>query len=616
MDRIDRIFTNCLKFFDYFGIIFNFKLKADYSFQTRTGGAVFLLFLFFVLYFFILTFYDFITRSVYNINYSTKVVNPAPSINLHQAGFMFAYALEYNNGSSIYPDFQDSIEHKVTLIKMSDSDSKNKNKTIIKSNLCKHKDLNKNINLKTFKNLNLDHYYCLNITPDITIEGTYTNNIYQYIQLDISINKNYLNYNTSSDKNLDVLGKSININGLRVALYWADTTHNVEKKDYPISAYLKNYIRYFDFWYLQKINMDFSIVEFSTDMDMIFQRPESFSNITFKEISEYFITAENRTNIEKGGTLISIYLRSSCEIIKIDRTYQKIAEFFANLGGLQSNIFFFLYIIMNFFNQFRANMCIMNNCIKYREHFKVNYPHHCNYLKFNLTTQNKDPEESQFQKRQESEFGIGISNKNYVNFKEDINKSMEDEKNIEMKQVDNKAPFDVNVEQRQRELYIVKDDTSKVGRISKSVEDLVRQSNSPVDFNTIEIICRKCVCRSKSLAIKSTLYDKGVWKLDYYFDVITFIQKMQEIDILKYLLLDKDQYNLINFISKPSVSLSLDDSDVFYNHVRRNRKIKSRLNREELEEVIESYNLLKARDYNFNKKLFSLFDNEIDHLLQ
>jgi len=39
-------------------------------------------------------------------------------------------------------------------------------------------------------------------------------------------------------------------------------------------------------------------------------------------------------------------------------------------------------------------------------------------------------------------------------------------------------------------------------------------------------------------------------------DLITYMKKMQEIDIIKYLLLDTDTLNLMNFISKPSVSLT------------------------------------------------------------
>lgn len=45
---------------------------------------------------------------------------------------------------------------------------------------------------------------------------------------------------------------------------------------------------------------------------------------------------------------------------------------------------------------------------------------------------------------------------------------------------------------------------------------------------------------------------------------------MQEIDTMKYLLFNKEQLNLVNFISKPSVSLSNDNSDIYQQSLENN----------------------------------------------
>ena len=89
---------------------------------------------------------------------------------------------------------------------------------------------------------------------------------------------------------------------------------------------------------------------------------------------------------------------------------------------------------------------------------------------------------------------------------------------------------------------------------------------------------------------------------------------MQEIDILKYLLLDKDQVNMFNFLSKPSISKLYSDSDDIYQNIQKNREFQDELKMEELIKIIKSYDLLKDKTDDVNEKLFYLFDYEVDNL--
>ena len=88
---------------------------------------------------------------------------------------------------------------------------------------------------------------------------------------------------------------------------------------------------------------------------------------------------------------------------------------------------------------------------------------------------------------------------------------------------------------------------------------------------------------------------------------------MQELDIIKYLLLDKDQVKLFDFICTPSVSMLYSDSDDVYQDFLTKKSNKIEI--EDLEKTIKSYKLLKNRHEDLNNKLFYLFDYEIDHLL-
>ena len=144
---------------------------------------------------------------------------------------------------------------------------------------------------------------------------------------------------------------------------------------------------------------------------------------------------------------------------------------------------------------------------------------------------------------------------------------------------------------------------------------MFNNSGKPIKYNSYEIILRYCPCKTKNFNLKEKLHKKATKKVNNYFDIFTYVNKMQEIDLIKYLLLNKDQVKLFNFISKPSISMSYTNSDNIYIDFHKNKLIKSKLKDEEIEEIIESYKVLENKTENITKKICYLFDYEINHLL-
>ena len=83
----------------------------------------------------------------------------------------------------------------------------------------------------------------------------------------------------------------------------------------------------------------------------------------------------------------------------------------------------------------------------------------------------------------------------------------------------------------------------------------------PIIFSCYDVILRSCCFISNNLKLKNELYEKALKKTNNYLDIVTYLKKMQEIDILKYLVLDKDQVKLFNFLTIPSISVNSIDSD-------------------------------------------------------
>lgn len=94
---------------------------------------------------------------------------------------------------------------------------------------------------------------------------------------------------------------------------------------------------------------------------------------------------------------------------------------------------------------------------------------------------------------------------------------------------------------------------------------------------------------------------------------MTYLRKMHEIDLLKYLLLEEYQIDLLNFISKPSVSL-LHKSDIFESM---SRKMNTDIDNTEVDNIFECYNTIKEKKNpkNIDIKLLRLFKNEVETLM-
>ena len=152
-------------------------------------------------------------------------------------------------------------------------------------------------------------------------------------------------------------------------------------------------------------------------------------------------------------------------------------------------------------------------------------------------------------------------------------------------------------------------------KLIKEREKLLEEMRKPILFNCYEIILRPCCCKYSKLHLKNLLYQKALKKINYSLDVINYIKKMQEIDILKYLLLDKDQIKLFNFLTLPSISLKLSDSDEHFKNLLKAPHCYAKFKSEELNAVIESYSAIKNKNDDLNNRLFYLFDREVDHLL-
>ena len=132
--------------------------------------------------------------------------------------------------------------------------------------------------------------------------------------------------------------------------------------------------------------MDFGIIQFSSDSNILLQAPNNQTNVTFNQIQDYSLFSSDRFLLQSlGKTFVKMFIRSSSSKLIIDRTYEKITQFLANLTELLSNLLLILYLFVTFINQFWTNQSVMNSMFKFREHMRSSQPEHYNLIKLNLS---------------------------------------------------------------------------------------------------------------------------------------------------------------------------------------------------------------------------------------
>jgi hypothetical protein len=95
-------------------------------------------------------------------------------------------------------------------------------------------------------------------------------------------------------------------------------------------------------------------------------------------------------------------------------------------------------------------------------------------------------------------------------------------------------------------------------------------------------------------------------------NVISYITKMNDMDLLKYLFLNRQQIDLFNFLSKPSVSLT----SRFELTEALQEKFSSDFNKEEINRMYSSYNSLTANinPGELDRKLMNIVISEVERL--
>ena len=594
-NQISSTKSKFLQKFDFFSVKYGFRINEDKAFKSNFGGIIFILYLVFILIYFSFSFNYFWNGKNYSINYSVTKSNET-EIDLKNTNFSVGFK---NN----FPFIQDYLHFEVYY-------HFDNNSIKINERNCTLNDFP--IGNKTFNKMKLSNYKCLDLI-NLSISGEMISNESKNLSIQIHIMSN----NTSEWKKIQDKFTKQNILYNPFELIWLDKSVDVENMGNSIENIFMIHKMFLYKNKTSKLNMYISKMEFSSDNNIFY--PEKITkNLSF--VDRIYTNTHNSFelfNNEPKQNLVEINFFFSQKNVKLERIYKKLSEFLAEFGSINSNLLLLLTIFVTFINEFWAEQKLMNKLLRFREHMKLNNPKEINLMKTNFqknTFDNNDSFDS-------NNFISQNKGKTFQVFKEEVDIFPHQKKekpiqfSLEMTEKQEKiTPIQINIETEQRAITLPRIKTLNDDKL-KELEIILVKMKKPIVFSCYDVILRQCCCKSTNLELKNELYQKALKKTNNYMDIITYIKKMQEVEILKYLVLDVDQVKIFNFLRMPSISMKFQDSDDYYMNVLNSQVNNVKLDGGEIQELIKSYNSIKRKEDGLNHRLLKLFANEVDHMI-
>jgi len=548
-----------LKKFDYFGVNINFHYKSQDKYKSVPGGIMFILFIIFILFYICFYIKNFIMRKNMSIIYYNNNINKTDIINFYNYSINFAFGIECNNFENFttLKNIKESFTYSVSFVKATRINNTNltKEKEKINYHSCEYKDFNNEFNY-SFDLLKLNNLYCPE-KYNYSIQGISTNLIYSQYEISISgknIDSERFNYY------YDLLIQS----ECFFSFYYTDFSIDLHNFKNPHYKHIEKKLIQLSPIEYRKKELFFLIYKFFSYDSLIFDNSNKYLIIkTSKEIDYNCFKGFERTNItiNNMNKFGKFFLRADTQETIIERHYMKLNEFLSQISTLFSVTLFMVIIIISIINTTLAYNELAKNIflfkfedlsIKTRKSFMIipNFSFLNNIIQ--KKTKNKKKEFFKCNQKLKKTFFknhhniLNINNKN-INISTTLIKDKSDEDFYLNKNTN------LNIIDSYKTIEALKLNNNYL-KIKKNLSSMNRVMSFENKEYFIFFICPCCAC--KKLKIKKDFVKNGKEQIYKMLDVLTFLNKMQQIEIMQNILFEDYQKKIMNFISKPLISLS------------------------------------------------------------
>ena len=633
-----------LRKIDYFGVHFTFQYQSKEKFHSVTGGLIFFFFLLLSTIYTMITISNLIQRKNKTVIYYKMEIPKTDTINFDNYTLTNAFGVVCNGKDEGREDEFFSIKaNKVSLTQYQGKVQREKNE--LKYSLCTNKHFYNKFN-KSIELYGLNKKYCFD-DNNITIEGIYTDEVYKYVEITLSMKK-------TEPENFIEYYNLFTQNDCSFQIYFTNFAFDVNNFKNPIIPFIGNKFVKLDPNYINKMELYFLAQKFDSYENYLFDNYHTKYYSGFSDISSFNLYKGSDRFLKKPDSyqdLAKFFLRVDTNRNIIVRKYMKLNEYVASTFSLLSGLLILLKIIFNKINRFYAYESIIEKIIYYKDSNKKSQSiinkilnelnkKHINKFeesnsKFsnikNINTYNSL--NKNFNLNSSIQINVNkkytIQNHNKINDNKNIysifkNDNINNYDNISKSQCSNISDeFLLNLMNSKKPLFVINNE--KKNQICKqfTINNLKKKMNNKkftmeifkFDYNLLELIiyftCPCCICRNLKKKLK--ISNRGRKNLFFQLDVLTYIKNNQTLDILTYILLEPYQRTILKFLSKPSISL-VNKLNIME---QLTEDIYIGINENELNEFCKKFNYLQNINSKnkIEKRLLHLVNVEMSNLL-
>ena len=701
---------------DYFGTFVTFRINDEIEYKSIVGGLTSITFFILAILYTLYVGIPFIKRENIDFIFSNKIVEKEPYINLTEVGFNMGFGIQYQDDATpAIDDFIEYYNYSLMLKEWIGEDTIIEFPFGLKS--CTHSDFFNLLN-DTFDLNELEKMLCpiLNESTNYTLDGLYTDDYYKFFEIEIKLTDKGMG-NLSSVKN------KMQSRPIEMAVYFIDTAIHYQNRTNPLPPYINYVKKGLDLNFIKTTEISISTIEFTNDENLFFDNSHTIIDASFDKDEDTFHLVASRED-QNENMVGKFIIKASAKVLVLNRSYQKLPSFIADLTGILEEILLIILLLINImerqaidnklvhkmlkikgskyydvdyflnvFNRDKINnevmslirrdnfqiersttggiyskrksiMKILNNNEKFgnsnirrkRSYFKNPYNKNSNHQMNNFLENNISPIQDNNINVQPSErdvIQILNSSNNVKNKKIEENdfiiNSLQSEdletlgnkklnsislnQNLSLNQSqsqDNSNKFQSYSNNNDNNTFIHKNfRKSKKSTLNTQSNNItyikINKKNDVIksaedSFYSIGVVSavftRLCFWTSKYQKRRYELLKKAERKVHYYLEIFNYIRSMQEIDLLKYCLFDKEQITLFHYLSIPPLKTSSKKTNQIYKEFENEQVYVGKIKKKEIDEIYNCYNTIRFKDeITFEDlKLLRLINAEVELL--
>ena len=580
-----------LRKIDSFGVSYTFKYKEKEKYTTSLGGIITLLFITITLATGIYNFIPFYKKKNFTTIYYILKLPETEQVYFDKSKMSFSIGLNCwkgYDGTKAEDLFE--VLHKYIYYEVQNGEYVKKT-DIIGTHPCTHNDFYNDFN-KSFDDSKVYDYQCLD---DLSraIEGIYASPIFSYYEFNV-------NAKNDSKQLLDKIEEYLIENDCKLQLFYIDKTIDIDDYKNPVKSYLETDFIQLNPTLSTRRNIYFMNQHLYDDDSYILlfndqNGEESQLSSLYSRYEEYSLyQGLNRTNTSSDYlNWVKLYFRADTRKTDVKRKYQNLMEFYADASSLLVAFYEILLIILNFINNFYAELSLSKKIFFFKELNDNNFHFYKYSKKMNEILSQTKPNERNLNFNP-------ISN-NYIN-KRNINpptnifsdnvitlekKSRRNSSNKSISKIEilSLNKFEVKSDSKDHSIDKLKSHKLQTDNISfkqgqnnkytpnekndfysdKSNEESPDDNYKKIkyEYNLLEIfIASFCpCCLFNNLRIKNNLNEKANNMLNNNLDIVSYVRNNLLFTLITEIILDEQKKSIINFLCRPILSINNDNNN-------------------------------------------------------